>query len=228
MASSISSTANWSTRSPPPDGQSRAVGSSHSVTIVERLELSPYDRGMTLLDSISVPTVTAEERATRLTEAGSAWGERIAADAANGRLTYRVSGSGEGSVASTIVAGKHAFVVDEPAALAGDDVAASPVEVALGALISCQIVVYRLYAQALGIRVDEINIRAEGDLDARRLFGIEESVRPGFTDVRLQISITGPETEERYQELRSAVDAHCPVLDLFANPTPVSITVSKA
>jgi len=70
--------------------------------------------------------------------------------------------------------------------------------------------------------------RAEGDLDARRLFGIEESVRPGFTDVRLQISITGPETEERYQELRSAVDAHCPVLDLFANPTPVSITVSKA
>lgn len=59
---------------------------------------------------------------------------------------------------------------DERAALAGDDVAASPVEYALGALISCQVVVYRLSAQALGIIVDEIDVQAEGDLDASALF----------------------------------------------------------
>ena len=28
--------------------------------------------------------------------------------------------------------------------------------------------------------------------------------------------------EERYAELAAAVDAHCPVLDLFQNPVPVS------
>lgn len=183
---------------------------------------------MTLLDAPVLPSITADERAARLTEAGTAWGDRIAADVTSAHLTYRVSGAGEGSVASAIRAGKHTFLVDEPAALAGDDLAASPVEFALGALISCQIVVYRLYAQALGIQVDGIDVKAEGDLDARRLFGIDESVRAGFTDVRLAISISGPETEERYQELRAAVDAHCPVLDLFANPTPVSVTVSKA
>jgi uncharacterized OsmC-like protein len=184
---------------------------------------------MTLLEATSpVPFATADERAERLVEAGTNWGERIAANQASAQLTYRVNGSGAGSVASSITAGKHTFLVDEPAALAGDDVAASPVEVALGALISCQIVVYRLYAQALGIQVDDINVSAEGDLDARRLFGIDESVRPGFSDVRLAITISGPETDARYQELRAAVDAHCPVLDLFANATPVSITVSKA
>ncbi|TFB91403.1 MULTISPECIES: OsmC family protein [Cryobacterium] len=183
---------------------------------------------MTLLDASPVTSVTADERATRLIEAGTAWGERIAADVANGQLTYRVRGTGEGSVASTITAGKHSFRVDEPAALAGDDIAASPVEFALGALISCQVVVYRLYAQALGIRVDEIDVKAEGDLDARRLFGIEESVRAGFTAVRLDIIITGPETDARYRELRAAVDAHCPVLDLFANATPVTVSVAKA
>ena len=101
------------------------------------------------------------------------------------------------------------------------------VEYALGALISCQIVVYRLYAQSLGIVVDEIDEQAEGDLDARRLFGIDESVRAGFSDIRLVITVTGPESEERYQELRAAVDAHCPVLDLFAKPTPVSSVVRK-
>jgi putative redox protein len=183
--------------------------------------------GMTLLNELSVPSVTAEERAGRLTEAGTAWGERIAADVANGQLTYKVSGSGAGAVASEINAGKHRFLVDEPGALAGDDLAASPVEFALGALISCQIVVYRLYAQALGIVVDDIRIDAEGDLDARRLFGIDETVRAGFGVIRLAVTVTGPETEQRYQQLRDAVDAHCPVLDLFANPTPVSIGISK-
>ncbi|KRF33798.1 osmotically inducible protein OsmC [Yonghaparkia sp. Soil809] len=160
-------------------------------------------------------------------DAGATWTDRIAASPASAQLTYRVSGEGEGSVATRIRAGEHEFVVDEPGALAGDDVAASPVEYALGALISCQVVVYRLYAQALGIRVDEIDIAAEGDLDARRLFGIDESVRAGFSDIRLVITITGPETLERYDELRAAVDAHCPVLDLFANPTPVSAVVRK-
>ena len=53
------------------------------------------------------------------------------------------------------------------------------------------------------------------------------TLRPGFSDVRLTITITGPESDERYQELRVAVDNHCPVLDLFANETPVSVTVAK-
>src|SRR5882757_9267759 len=176
---------------------------------------------MTLTDTISSPSVTAEERAARLLEAGTSWNTRIAADHTNALLTYKVTGEGEGAVASIIKAGKHSFLVDEPGALAGDDLAASPVEFALGALISCQIVVYRLYANALGIQVDDIHIAAEGDLDARRLFGIDESVRAGFTEVRLDIKLSGPESEERYQQLREAVDAHCPVLDLFVNATPV-------
>lgn len=187
---------------------------------------------MTLLETSPVqssafPSTTAEERAERLAEAGTFWAERIAAKPSSAQLTYRVNGAGVGSVGTAISAGKHEFFVDEPDALAGDDIAASPVEVALGALISCQVVVYRLYAQALGIQVDDIDVQAEGDLDARRLFGIDDSVRPGFSQVRLAITITGPETDDRYQELRQVVDSRCPVLDLFANPTPVSITVAK-
>lgn len=185
---------------------------------------------MTLLDNrtaTSVPAASAHERAARLTDAGSAWGERIAADTTAAHLTYKVSAVGEGSVASRVTVGRHEFVVDEPGSLAGDDVAPSPVEFALGALISCQIVVYRLYAQALGIVVDEITINSEGELDARKLFGIEETVRPGFGAVRLDVAITGPETLERYEQLRAVVDEHCPVLDLFTNATPVEVNVRK-
>ena len=59
-------------------------------------------------------------------------GRPIAANVSSAFLTYRVNASGEGAVASRIRAGRHEFLVDEPAALAGDDVAACPVEVALG------------------------------------------------------------------------------------------------
>lgn len=192
---------------------------------------------MTLADTSAptTPTDTAEletaladsaaARAGRLAAAGETWAQRIDARRESAQLTYTVTGRSVGSVATAVRAGGHEFAVDEPAALAGDDIAASPVEVALGALISCQVVVYRLYAHALGIQVDDIDVSAEGDLDAARLFGKDESVRAGFGEVRLVVRLTGPETEERYEELRAAVDAHCPVLDLFQNPTPVTTRV---
>ncbi|HTN56322.1 MAG TPA: OsmC family protein [Microbacterium sp.] len=179
---------------------------------------------MTLLDdqTIAIASVTADERAQRLTDAGSVWSERIARDVTNAQLTYKVTGRGVGSVGTEIRAGKHTFLVDEPAALAGDDGAASPVEYALGALISCQVVVFRLYAQALGLTIDDIEVSAEGDLDVRKLFGIDESGRAGFQDVRVKVDITGPDTVEEYEKLRAVVEEHCPVLDLFANTVPVT------
>ncbi|HCS59842.1 MAG TPA: osmotically inducible protein OsmC [Microbacterium sp.] len=179
---------------------------------------------MTLIQDqkTAIADVTAAERAQRLTDAGAAWSERIARDESTAALTYKVTGRGVGSVATEIQSGKHRFLVDEPAALAGDDAAASPVEYALGALISCQVVVFRLYAQGLGLTIDEIEITAEGDLDVRKLFGIDESGRAGFQDVRVKVDITGPNTPEEYENLRQVVDAHCPVLDVFSNPVPTS------
>lgn len=179
---------------------------------------------MTLLhDGITIPETSPEARAERLDAAGAAWNERIAADAGSAQLTYTVSGRGVGSVGTRIRAGKHTFLVDEPAGLAGDDAGPSPVEYALGALVSCQVVVFRLYAQALGLTIDEIEIVAEGDLDVRRLFGIDGAGRAGFHDVRVRVRITGPDGEAEYDRLRAVVEERCPVLDVFANPVPVTL-----
>ncbi len=182
---------------------------------------------MTIIDSLQVPAISSQERSRRLAEAATEWTDRIVADPSSAELTYRVRGESIGSVATSITAGKHEFLIDEPGALAGDDLAASPVEFALAALISCQVVVYRLYANSLGIQLDDIKVVAEGDLDARRLFGISEDVRAGFSAVRLEIRLIGPESVETYRSLQSTVDAHCPVLDLFANEVPVTVSVAR-
>lgn len=167
-------------------------------------------------------------RAEKLNAAGNAWADRIAANTASASLTFKTSGTAQGSVATAITSGKHTFLVDEPEGLAGDDAAASPVEYALGALISCQVVVYRLYAHQLGIKIDSLKINAEGDLDVRGLLDIDKNTRPGFSGVRLVVQLEGPETAQRYRELQDVVDAHCPVFDIIANPTPISVELVLA
>ena len=119
----------------------------------------------------------------------------------------------------------HAFAVDEPPALGGTDQAANPVEYALAALGSCQVITYQFWAARLGIPLTAIRVTVDGDLDLHGFFGFDTSTQPGFSDVRVEVALEGPADAERYAELRRAVDEHCPVLDLFRNETPVSTTV---
>lgn len=160
-----------------------------------------------------------------LNDISTATADAVAQDPANAAVVFRASGTPQGVVGSTITARSHRIQVDEPPTLGGDDTAANPLEVYLGALISCQIVTYRFWAQRLGIVVDDVAVEAEGDLDVRGFFGIDDQVRAGFQAVRVRVRISGPETEERYAELQAAVDAHCPVLDLTTGATPVETTL---
>jgi len=115
----------------------------------------------------------------------------------------------------------HKFTVDEPEALGGANVGANPVEYALASLGSCQAITYRIWAAQFGIRLDKVDIDIDGDIDLRGFFGIDDKIRAGFNAVRIRVNLSGPESPARYKELAAAVDAHCPVLDLFRNPVPV-------
>ncbi len=119
----------------------------------------------------------------------------------------------------------HRFSVDEPADLGGSDLAANPVELALSALGSCQAITYRVWADKLGIELEGVRVDVEGDLDVRGFFGFVDGVRPGYNDVRVTVTLTGPESDETYARLTGQVDAHCPVLDIFAAPVPVTVQV---
>jgi uncharacterized OsmC-like protein len=150
----------------------------------------------------------------------------VANDPAAAQVLFSASGTLTGVTAVDMRTGAHAFTVDEPAKLGGGGTAPNPVQFALASLGSCQAITYRFWAEQLGISFDNLTVRVEGDLDICGFFGLNDSVRPGFSAVRVQVSITGPDTPERYQELAAAVDEHCPVLDLFRNPVPVDRTIA--
>lgn len=149
----------------------------------------------------------------------------VADNPANAAATFRARGEGVGPVATTLRIGRHVVQVDEPASLGGEDAAPNPVETALAGLVSCQVVTYRFWAAKLGIDLDTIDVSVEGDIDVRGFFGLDEAVRPGLGEVRVKVTLGGPESGERYEELARQVDEHCPVLDLFTNQTTVKTEV---
>ena len=118
--------------------------------------------------------------------------------------------------------------VDEPPSLAGSNRGPNPVELALAALATCQEITYRLYADALGIRVDGVAVTLEGELDLRGFFSVDPDARPGFSAIRGTVAIDSPEGPETIGRLKATVDRYCPVLDLLSNPTPVELELVRS
>src|SRR5260370_27986823 len=76
------------------------------------------------------------------------------------------------------------LTVDEPEPLGGTDTGPNPVELVLGALASGQEITYRAYAEALGIPLEAVSVKIEGNLDLRGFFAVKDGVLPGFQNVR--------------------------------------------
>ncbi len=114
-----------------------------------------------------------------------------------------------------------ALTVDEPPTIGGGDSGPSPVELVLAALGTCQEIVYATYARVLDIPLDGVAVRAEGRLDLRGFFGVAD-VAAGFQDVAFAVEIDSPAAPEEVARLVTAVNTHCPVLDILRQPVPVA------
>ncbi|MFP3908094.1 MAG: OsmC family protein [Acidimicrobiales bacterium] len=129
------------------------------------------------------------------------------------QVVPRADGELVGPLEVRVAVADHQVTVDEPEAIGGANAAPSPVETALVSLASCQAITYRLWAIKLGVDIDRVSVAVEADYDARGLLGVDGYDRPGFTAVRVIVTVEGAEGEP-LEQLRSAVDEHCPVLDL--------------
>ncbi len=133
--------------------------------------------------------------------------------------TSTVSASDDFSTDSTI----RSFKVrnDEPAELGGTDTGPNPVEAVLAALGSCQAIVYRAYANALGLAIDRVEVETRGHLDIRGFLG-DPAVPAGFERVIFTTRVVSSEPAEKIEALARAVEQHCPVLDILKRPIAVT------
>lgn len=118
---------------------------------------------------------------------------------------------------------QHRVLVDEPAALGGNDSSMTPVELLLSSLGACQSIVARTYADQFGIQLKDFQVELEGDLDTDGFLN-KSDVRPGFSHIRSTYHIDTDASEEKVAEFIQFLEAHCPVGDTIENAVRLSST----
>ena len=118
------------------------------------------------------------------------------------------------------------FVFDngEPPILLGKNEGANPVEFVLHALAGCTTTTMVLHAAARGMAIESVESELEGDLDVMGFLGLNENVRNGYQEIRVNFTIKGNLTAEQKQELISFTK-NSPVFDVVTNGVPVKINL---
>jgi uncharacterized OsmC-like protein len=110
---------------------------------------------------------------------------------------------------------------DEPPELLGEATAPNPQEILMSGLNACVMVGYVTGCAMKGIELESLSIETEGELDLRGFLGLDDSVKPGYDEIRLIVHIKGNGTPEQFQEIHETVKAKSP--NFFNISKPIAI-----
>lgn len=94
----------------------------------------------------------------------------------------------------------------------------------LQALVACAGVTLNAVATALGLKIDDAVVKAEGDLDFRGTLGVAKEAPVGFRAIRLTFDITGNLTDEQRASLIKLTERYCVVYQTLCKPPPVDLS----
>ena len=115
------------------------------------------------------------------------------------------------------------FTNGEPPVLLGNNEGANPVEFLLHALAGCVTTTTVLHAAARGIRINSLSTELVGDIDLQGLLGLNESVSPGYREIRIKMDIKADCSDEELDDLLGFAQNHSPVCNTVCRPVPVVI-----
>jgi len=116
-------------------------------------------------------------------------------------------------------------VSDEPLELGGTNTGPNPVEQVLAALGNCLAVGYAANATAAGIRINDISIDLEGDLDLHTFLGLADG-NAGYSGISVKVNIDSDATPEQLQALHEKVTSTSPVGHTLSRAVAVNIDLA--
>jgi uncharacterized OsmC-like protein len=105
---------------------------------------------------------------------------------------------------------------DMPEAAGGNGSAPTPGVYGRAALGSCLAIGYMMRAATKNIQIHSLEVEVRASYDDGPLFGTNETVPPGYAEVKYIVSIESDAPEEELMELLDDADRHSPYLDVFA------------
>jgi len=119
------------------------------------------------------------------------------------------------------------LLADEPEMLCGTNKASNPVEMVLQAYGACLTIGYAMNAAVRGIKIDDINIDLEGEIDLPGFLGLEPPEKlhmdklPGFKTITAHVNIKSGASPETLRELHEQVIKTSPVGVTLSRPVKV-------
>ncbi|MDW3094644.1 MAG: OsmC family protein [Gammaproteobacteria bacterium] len=150
--------------------------------------------------------------------------EKTQSDPEFGKFKYYVNTQWEGgTLCKNQIRRAHKLLVDEPSSFGGSDLSASPVELVLVALGSCQQIMYSALASVRDIPIEECEVTLTANLNVRGLLGLnkEESIFPGFSSIKYETNLSSSADQSILDKLIHDVEEQCPVMDMLTRVVEV-------
>ena len=122
--------------------------------------------------------------------------------------------------------GKHEIQIDEPTSAGGSDLGPNPLQYVLSAMAGCITIVGKNVAKKMGITLEEVSIKVEGDIDTRGFTGEDPTVPKGFGDIRLVVSAKADCPPEKLREWLKVTEEMCPVGNTLRDNTPLKVELA--
>ena len=148
--------------------------------------------------------------------------QAIDEDPGKGATQWRAETQWNGGFRSEAKIRNFTLKMDEPEALGGTDTAPNMVEAVLGAYGCCLTTGYAMNAVRRNIEIQDIKISLEGDLDLQGFFALDDQVSPGYSTIRVNVTIVAPNADPAaLQSLHEDVLKTSPVGAILGRPIPV-------
>lgn len=109
------------------------------------------------------------------------------------------------------------LTMDEPLELGGEDKGMTPFEGFLNILGACKGIVCKSFIVGRELKVEEMRIEVDGEVDPDGFTGMNPNAKMGFTALKTRYYFKTEEDDETIASLIKAVEETCPIKDTIVN-----------
>ena len=143
-------------------------------------------------------------------------------------ITLSAQGSLGDGIACKVKTGKSIAQAGLHPATGGDGLSLCSGDMLLEALVACAGVTMKAVATAIGVKLRNADIRAEGDLDFRGTLGVSKDVPVGFGQIRLRFDLDSDASEEELETLIRLTERYCVVFQTLSHPPALKVSCERA
>ena len=140
-------------------------------------------------------------------------------------VTLRAEGRIGDGIACRVDTGRALVEAGLHPATGGSGTQACSGDMLLEALAACAGVTLKAVGTAIGVKLGDSRVIAEGDLDFRGTLGVAKDAPVGFREIRLRFELDTDASDEQKKKLVELTERYCVVLQTLRQTPPIRVRV---